>query len=213
MNKIPYNKAKDLIQEGDVLLFRPEPRKKWWYPPKLGWFIAKYSGGQHSHVGLASRQFNGEVVLIEFREWRGGRAINLANEILGKSGFIDVYRVISPVGMPVTDADGNESIVQKKFTDSVARQVTDEMFRLTGLPYGWEIIWKIALAYLPGVRLFGWKNKFENNVEDNIYVCSTAINYVFRKYYMDPVPGIADSYTKPADLAHSPLFQYQFTLV
>jgi hypothetical protein len=78
------------------------------------------------------------------------------------------------------------------------------------LPYGWNIIFKLSKAYLPFARLA------EGNMKDDsgsdIFVCSTAVAYAYRKYYIDPVPYLADNSVKPADLARSALFNYQFTI-
>lgn len=221
MNKIyiPYREARNLIKEADVLLFRPKKREKWYSLPSAGLLIAKYTGGEHSHVGLAAIDRD-RVMLVEFREWYGGRSIYLSNEVVNKSGLIDVYRVLSSVTTTNTDVivSNNETkyILKndtKVFTNEIAYNVTSDLYKLTGLQYGWPIIFKLFKAYLPGIRLITDKHKFDNNVDENIYVCSTAVSYVFRKNYIDPVPGISDSYVKPSDLAQSPLFQYQFTLV
>lgn len=211
---IPYKESIPLIKEADVLLFRPKPRQHWYSLPSVGNLIAKYTGGEYSHVGVASCEYN-RIMLVEFREWYGGRSTSLENQFPDKSGLIDVFRVIPKLVIPkitFTEEKYIEIVEEKIFTEEIAYNITNEMYRLTGLPYGWKIIFKLGKAYLPGIRLFADKNKFDNDVQDNIYVCSTAVNYCFRKHYHDPVPGIADSYTKPSDLGQTPLFSYQFTI-
>ena len=92
----------------------------------------------------------------------------------------------------------------------MADSVTDVMIKLTGLPYGWKNIWKLARHYIPFARLA--KQNIKDDDPMNVFVCSTAVAYAFRKAYVDPVPYLADSAVMPADLARSALFKYQFTI-
>lgn len=217
---LPYTQARELIREGDVLLFRHQPREHWYSLPNVGWLIARYSGGIHSHAGIASWN-KGRLKCVEFREWRGGRSVMLSSQIVEHPFKIDVFRPVSQITYPVAtepekvcENRNGRGLSIKSFTKSfdyaTAEKVTAEMDKLTGLPYGWKIIWQIAKSYLPFLRLA------EKNVKDdspkNIYVCSTALAYAFRKHYVDPIPYLADSATTPADLARSPLFHYLFTI-
>lgn len=213
---LPYEVARPMIKEADVLLFRHPERSHCYSLPPVGWWIARYSGGIHSHVGVASWNRD-RLKCIEFREWRGGRSVTLSSQVHQNPGRIDVFRAMSCVEIPFVDyceKKGHEGLnissKQKNFTEQVALNITSEMDRLTGLPYGWDIIWKIAGSYLPFKRLA------ENNIKDDepnsVFVCSSAVAYAFRKNYIDLVPYLADSSTKPADIARSPILQYLFTI-
>lgn len=62
MNPIKYDQAKELIKEGDILLFRGSGT--------IGFLIKRYTGGVHSHVALAHK--DGDVLeCVEFREFMG----------------------------------------------------------------------------------------------------------------------------------------------
>ena len=128
--------------------------------------------------------------------------------------------VHSHAGMAHWDGDNLECVEFREFKGarsvSLKSQVEphpnniDTMLDLTGLPYGWKNFWKLGKHYLPFCRLA------EQNVKDDdptdVFVCSTAVAYAYRKAYVDPVPYLADSAVTPADLARSSLFQYQFTI-
>ena len=96
------------------------------------------------------------------------------------------------------------------FSESVAHSVSDVMLDLTGLPYGWKNFMKLAKHYLPFCRLA--KQNIKDEEPTNVFVCSTAVAYAYRKAYVDPVPYLADTAVTPADLARSALFKYQFTI-
>ena len=69
---------------------------------------------------------------------------------------------------------------------------------------------KLAKHYLPFYRLAPQNIKDDDPM--NVFVCSTAVAFAYRKAYIDPVPYLADSAVMPADLARSALFKYQFTI-
>src|SRR5688572_26557383 len=88
MNRVfvPYKDAVHIIQEGDILLFRGGGFVSYW--------IKWASRGEYSHIGIASK--HGHMVeCVEFREFKGGRTVNLRNYVNDLSGRIDVYRVSS----------------------------------------------------------------------------------------------------------------------
>ena len=68
MNPIKYGRAKELIQEGDILLFRGSGI--------IGFLIKRYTAGVHSHVALAHKDGN-ILECVEFREFMGGRSVSL----------------------------------------------------------------------------------------------------------------------------------------
>ena len=219
---VPYHEAKQHIREADVLLFRGKGLSSW--------LIKRYGSGVHSHAGMAhwdgERLANGAMAgngghlqCVEFREFKGGRAVSMKSQVETHPDNIDVFRAASPLTYSSFSAwpeneekrsikiDYVEDRIQKPFTP---RDITDVMINLTGLPYGWKNIWKLARHYLPFCRLAPQNIKDDDPM--NVFVCSTAVAYAYRQAYIDPVPYLADSAVMPADLARSALFKYQFTI-
>ena len=192
MKIVPYSEALPLIQEGDVLLFRGKGM--------ISWLIKRYGSGVHSHSAIA--HWDGvNLECVEFREFRGGRAVSLKTQIETHPNHIDVFRAASSIQY------GEELF---EFTEETATKDSNTMIELSGLPYGWRNIWKLAKHYLPFCRLA--KQNIKDDDPTSVFVCSTAVAYAYRKAYVDPVPYLADSAVTPADLARSSLFQYQFTI-
>ena len=201
MNKIKYAQAKELIQEGDILLFRGSGI--------IGTLIKRYTGGVHSHVALAHK--DGDILeCVEFREFIGGRSVALKSQVDNAPLSIDVFRPVKSISYEEMDADGNVTLIEKKYTIETASAMTEDIIRWTGQPYGWKNIWMMLLRFIPGARLF------QQNINDDevakAKVCSTAVTVALRRNYMDPVPYLADDRVSPADLARSPLLQYLFTI-
>jgi hypothetical protein len=200
---VPYSDAVEqkLIQEADVLLFRGVSLSSW--------LIKRYGGGVHSHAGMA--HWDGDhLECVEFREFKGGRAVSLKTQVDSHPDNIDIFR-------PATRLQYNEFISSEaKYSNTNHRtafepnKITDTMINLTGLPYGWKNIWKLAKHYLPFYRLAPQNMKDDDPT--NVFVCSTAVAFAYRQAYIDPVPYLADSAVMPADLARSALFKYQFTI-
>jgi hypothetical protein len=210
---VPYHEAKNYIKEADVLLFRGEGL--------ISWLIKRYGSGVHSHAGIA--HWDGDnLECVEFREFNGGRSVSLKSQVNTHPNNIDVFRVVNSIsfnsfsGWPENNDQRSIKVEYNNidedyvFTDDIASQVSDVMLDLTGLPYGWKNFVKLGKHYLPFCRLA------EQNVKDddptNVFVCSTAVVYAYRKGFIDPVPYLADSAVTPADLARSTLFKYQFTI-
>ena len=204
---VPYHEAEQYIKEGDVLLFRGRGLSSW--------LIKRYGSGVHSHAAMAHWD-NDNLECIEFREFKGGRAVSLKSQVETHPDNIDIFRPARqihsmnfsgwPENMEAYDREEQIDI----FNEDTAKEVTDVMSQLTGLPYGWKNIWKLAKHYLPFARLA--KQNIKDDDPMNVFVCSTAVAYAFRKAYIDPVPYLADSAVMPADLARSALFKYQFTI-
>ena len=206
-HSIKYEDAKNIIQEGDVLLFRGQG--------VFSWFIQKVGQGEYSHVGLASwvydkAQKKHSLECVEFREFRGGRAISLEQYVRANPGIIDVYRAASPQYKSYYYNFGQNKIVSKQF-DFDGRAITNCMRRQTGLPYGWARIWWLAKFYLPILRLFS-SGAFDDNEKVVYPVCSTAIAACFSKHFVDLTHHRSDNWMEPSDVARSPILHYLFTL-
>ena len=189
---VPYHEAKQYIKEADVLLFRGKGL--------VSWLIKRYGGGMHSHAAMA--HWDGDhLECLEFREFKGGRSVSLKSQVATHPDNIDVFRVASLI-----EHDDEKHML----TEDTSDRITDIMIKNTGLPYGWKNFWKLGKHYVPFLRLA--KQNMKDDDPTDVFVCSTAVAYAFRKAYIDPVPYLADTAVMPADLARSALFQYQFTI-
>jgi len=210
---VPYHEAEQYIREADVLLFRGEGLSSW--------LIKRYGSGVHSHAGMAHWD-NDNLQCLEFREFKGGRATSLKRQVETHPDNIDIFRPVSKLtyntfsAWPSNEEQRSVSVIYKEankkqlLTPEKAKEITDVMIKLTGLPYGWKNIWKLAKHYIPFARLA--KQNIKDDDPMNVFVCSTAVAYAFRQAFIDPVPYLADSAVMPADLARSALFKYQFTI-
>lgn len=201
---IPYCEAYDLLNEGDVLLFRS---KSW-----FGWFIKKYTTSTYSHAAITSRH-NGIIEIIEFHGITGGVTYNLARAVKQSPGLIDVYRP-SPIWTRILFNGKKTSTTSIIFTPEKARKISNTMRSLTGLPYGWKRIWWFAKKKLVGLRLFYKpEDLMDDNEQEIIYpVCSTAVAYSFSKAGFDVLKNKADNWTEPGHLALSTNLNKIFTL-
>ena len=210
---VPYHEAMNHIQEADVLLVRGKGL--------ISWLIKRYGSGVHSHAAMA--HWDGDnLECVEFREFRGGRSVSMKTQVESHPDNIDVFRPMHRIRYsdfscwPENSENRSVKVEFKNeeheatFEEATAKEVTDTMLELTGLPYGWKNFVKLGKHYLPFCRLAPQNIKDEEPNE--VFVCSTAVTYAYRKNYIDPVPYLADSATTPADLARSPLFRYQFTI-
>lgn len=201
-----FSEARDRLQEGDVLLFRGK-----------GIFsnlIKRAGEGVYTHVGVASKfrsyQENFLWECVEFREWKGGRTINLERYVQQNPGLIDVYRPVSSRKI-VYIRSGRVEEREIKFCGYT---VTNTMRQMTGLPYGWRRIRWIAQRKLPVLRmLYDIEDTINDTGLEPIYpVCSTAVAYSFSQAEYDLTHHRSDEYMEPSDIARSALLHYVFTL-
>lgn len=204
---IPYSEARKLLQEADVLLFRGNA----WY----SWLIQKAGWSEYSHVAMISRH-NGpdsDVELVEFHGYKGGGAsTNFDNSFPEFNGQIDVYRPVSWYRKQTFRLDTRKISEETVLLDRKA--ITKTMRSLTGLPYGWRRILWMAKQQFFGFRLFyDSGNLTSDEIQDIIYpVCSTAVAYSFSKNNYDLLKERSDNWTRPGDVANSPLLNYLFTI-
>lgn len=211
MNRVDlsYESARPLIQEGDVLLFRGEG----W----ISYFISHAGESPYTHCGVASwiNNDNGGILeCVEFREGKGGRAVNLSIQVKNFPGQIDVYRPIPSVTHWEYHPDEVEpfELIRQKLD---ARAVTNTMRKMTGLPYGWKRIWWLFKHKAIVLRLFTDVEGLTcDELEDVVYpVCSTALAYSFNKNGYDLIHNKSDQWAEPADVGRSARISYLFTLV
>ena len=210
MNRVdlPYQEARPLIKEGDILLFRG-----------AGWvsyFISRAGESPYTHCAVASwiNDNNGGILeCVEFREGKGGRSVNLSIQVDNLPGQIDVYRPIPSVTHweynPISEDPF--SLIRQ---DLDARAVTNTMRKMTGLPYGWKRIWWLFKHKAIVLRLFtDVEGLTADELEDIVYpVCSTALAYCFNKNGYDLIHNKSDQWAEPADIARSARISYLFTL-
>ena len=206
---LKFSTAKNILREGDVLLFRGRGL--------VSAFIRRAGEGCYTHVGVASRYCPKDCRLedfiwecVEFREWKGGRSVNLERYVNANPGIIDVFRPSS--SRNIIDLKSGLPIEQEIVFDGY--KVTSIMRKMTGLPYGWRRIRWIAQHKIPFLRLF---YSLESVVDDGnkqpIYpVCSSAVAYAFSQVNYDLTHHRADEYMEPSDVARSALLHYVFTL-
>jgi hypothetical protein len=215
---IKYDDALDLIQEGDVLLFRGKGI--------VSNLIQRAGDGAYSHVGLATwhncakRCLTSGTPLLEvteFREGFGGRTTNLAVSYAAhiNAQVVDVYRAAETLTRLKFDPGTRQTLSTVIPFDGKA--VTDCMRRMTGLPYGWQRIWWIARRKLAFIRWFYTRYDITDDTAkadfSHVYpVCSTAVAACFSSIGYDLVPNRSDEWIEPSDVSRSALLNYLFTL-
>lgn len=206
MNRIylPFDEAKLLINEADILLFRGG-----------SFFVSRCAEGIYTHVAIASwhnGNKDGLLEAVEFHEKFGGRTVNLEQYNKVDYREIDVYRCVERFDAYEFDAD--QKSVKSYTTRLQPKNITMTMRQMTGLPYGWRRIWWIAKHKLAVFRLFyNMHDLINDKLQEVIYpVCSTTLAYSFSKYECDLVKNRADEWTEPSHIASSARLSYLFSL-
>lgn len=204
---VPYHLAQSLLLEGDVLLFAGSG---------IVSALIKISGvGEYSHVAVASKH-NGDWEAVEYREWYGGRIINLLNyikECKNENTRIDVYRPSPKISYIYFDSYLKQTIFKEYQFDG--KKITDCMRKLTGLPYSYKRLWLILK-----MKLFKWKiltniDQITKEIpsEEPLYpVCSTVVAHCFSKNGWPILKRRSDEYIEPSHFSISPRLNYIFTL-
>ncbi len=204
---VSWADAKELFEEGDILLFRAKSTIF-----SLSYWIALYGRSSYSHVSIVSLS-DGEPECLEFKEFRGARKHFLYEDI--QQGYnIDVYRIRRLVSDTQINTETREvTTTTKEFNSEIAKSITDTAKRIIDkkLGYSYGIIWQIIKLYIPFYRLFVFRDLLDR-LNENSFVCSTFVSYLFRSYYIDLVNGISDLYTTPGDISRSGLIQYVFSI-
>jgi hypothetical protein len=181
----PYAEVREQTQDGDLLLFR-----------RRG-LISMAGRGQHSHAAKAA-WWDGDLFCLEVIQLAGGRAVTLSSQVRRYPGRYDVYQANPDNRWPQYDRLG----------------ATRFMRRLCGCSYGYGGLLAAALLHLPLLRCLLKANVDDDAVDFRPPFCSQACVMADRLGGgVDPVKHLADRLTEPADLARSPFYQYQFTLV
>jgi len=183
--EVRYREARKQIGDGDLLLFR-----------RRG-LISIAGRGEHSHAAKAA-WWDGDLMVLEMLQFRGGRAVTLSSQVRNWPGQWDVFETNPGNHWPEYDRTG----------------ATRAMRRLCGCDYGYAGLIATALLHLPVVRLFVRPDLDDTSADGRPPFCSHACAMADRiGGGVDPVPHLADRLTEPADLARSPFYRYRFTLI
>ncbi len=177
--------ARRSICDGDLLLFRRRS------------LISIAGRGVHSHAAKAA-WWGDELFCLEVREWHGGRAVTLESQVRRRPGSIDLYRTNPENRWPEYDPARSTMLMR----------------RLAGCDYGYAGVLVAAMLHLPLVRMAVRADVEDGATRRRPPFCSQACAMVDRLGGgVDPVPHLADRLTEPADLARSPFYKYELTLV
>jgi hypothetical protein len=180
-----FGDARKVISDGDLLLFRRRS------------VIAIAGRGTHSHAAKAA-WWGDELFCLEVREWHGGRAVTLESQVRRRPGRIDLYRANPNNRWPEYDRARSTMLMR----------------RLAGCDYGYTSVLAAAMLHLPLVRMAVRADVEDDAIDRRPPFCSQACAMVDRLGGgVDPVPHLADRLTEPADLARSPFYRYELTLV
>jgi len=203
---IPYQNAKSLLQNGDVLLFRSRGI--------IPFFIQKAGYSNYNHVGMLDKVDDSTFKIIEFREFKGFQEVPLDIYINVKC-TIDVFRPKSSFiqSYLVINADTDKYHIKSEEIKYKPEDTILLFKTMNKMPYGWERIAIMMIRHIPFLRLFISPEVDDLSEPNYIYpVCSTAVATCLRKTYIDPVPTLADYCVEPGDLGRSLLFDYLFTI-
>src|SRR5688572_28855278 len=121
---VHYRDARDLIEDGDLLLFRRRS------------LISIAGRGLHSHAAKAA-WWHGDLFCLEVREWFGGRAVLLSKQVFRYPGQIDVFET-------------NAADRWHGYNRSNALMV---LRRMAGCDYCYRNVLAASLLHLPIARL------------------------------------------------------------
>lgn len=193
----PFDVARPRIREfdraqlrnGDIAQFRGRGLVSSW--------IRWATHGVHSHSGMVRVTEAGEIDLLEVREFIGGRAVPLLDQVEAFPGRIDIFRPRSEL-FPYCSG-----------------KAVEMMRRITSQRYGYLGILRLALQRIPFVwRCFQIETRdVLDEVKAKAPFCSHAVAIACRAGGVDPVPRKPDYLVTPADLTCSLLFDYHATLV
>lgn len=206
--RIPYSEAELLIEEGDVLLFRGTGL--------VSNLIQSVTQSEYSHVAIASRH-NGNWEVVEFREWYGGRIVDLENYLSQSrenKTEIDVYRPCKYFSKITFDPQTYETAYHREKFDG--KKVTRCMREYTGLPYSYKRIWLILKIHLLRLHVIRNLEHITNDLpnKDLVYpVCSTVLSHCFKMSDYAILNRRNDQYIEPGHFANSPRLNYLFTPV
>lgn len=200
---LTYDAAKNYLNDADIILFRGKG--------VISKAIRVFSGGMYTHVGIVSYSTN-MLELLEFREFKGARAINLEREIKKHSGQMDVFRCIDKITR--TNYSIYENRIVHKTSELNKMGVIKCMRQLLGANYDYGTIWSIFKRQIPIIRwLYNGNGENEDVKNKSSKVCSTSVAHCFSSVDFDLVPNKSNYLITPTDISRSSFLSYLFTLV
>lgn len=166
---LPYDAVRSQIRDLDVIA--------WEGRGVVSRLIRLVTGGTVTHVGLAA-WWGESLLVIESREWRGGRAVLLSGQI--PADGVIVLRAAEPID-PQRAAEALRWAIGSTGAGYSYRGVV-RFLRRVGLPLS---------------------EPEDDRRDRGARFCSELVSAVLRRAGIDPCPGLRDSETSPADLARS----------
>lgn len=186
------------LKDGDLLLWR--------HKGIIGRIISGPGRSIYSHAGIVAWWDDCPMVL-ELREWHGGRATTLVEAIRQAPAVIDHYSIEMESLSAVHESDRRKMVVH-------------EMRKKAGRPYNYAGVLLVGLLRMRLAQVFMSRLPNDKRIDlaDDRFpslpeFCSQAVASAWRYVGEDPVPNLGDAFTEPGDLARSRLFDYQRTLV
>lgn len=200
---LKVDQAINYINSGDIALFEGSgPVSK---------IIRTFSGGgSFSHVGLLSWTGT-SIECLEYREFKGARAVNLKREVEKKPGKIAVFSCTDEISRWLYDKTEKRLKEKRLILDRIG--VVNCMRELLGSDYNYSSIWNIAKRNIPGLRLFYSMNADDSISDGSKFICSSSLAHCFTKVNFDLFPYKADNLVTPNDYAENPLLSYLFHLI
>jgi len=193
MVALPYEQVRLQIRTSDLLLFRGRGI--------MATLIGRAGRSPYTHAAKAiwwpdAGSERANLMCVEMREFRGGRAVTLDSQVQRHPGRIDVFTLSAAV----------EALYNRE-------EAAATMVAMCGHDYGYGSLWRAAWCHLVGVRLFARPNIDDAYLSGEPLFCSAACAVADRVGGgLDPVPTLADQWVEPADLARSAVWSYRFTL-
>lgn len=179
---VVYSEVRGSIPQGALLQYRAG-----WRPSNR--LISLVGCTPYVHSGMAA-WWGDVVMLLETLQFRGGRAVRLSTQVKQYPGQWDVFEV------------------RKPFRSEAAVQT---MLRITGTPYGWGSLAKVALTHTPVLR-WVFRPATDDKLNNSAPFCSQAVSRACRAGGRDPRPNRADVATEPGHLVHPGFSEYKYTL-
>ncbi len=210
---VPLDVATPMLRPGDVALYRGHSI--------TSAAIAAVTSSPYTHVGIIVTRPDAcgggiGASIIEFREWYGGREVDLGGEVNRSDGRIDIYRFPEVFHeYRFNEISGRIEHVEKAFD---GERVVSIMRRLTGLPYHYKRLVCIYAWKLPCIRCLlcsrrkGYTDDRIDHLRLSRFICSTAVDYAFEKAGYSLVQNKNTNYVDPSDIARSTNLHYMFTL-
>ena len=172
----------DRMRDGDLVFFKGTSL--------ISKVIAAMGGCPVTHVGMIAKvDLNPRaksVLLLEMREFIGGRMVSLANEVENRKG--EMYWIpLDPLNRFDLDRDA----------------IVDKMVEFTGKQYNyWQVI-RAGISHLPFLRFF-FKPSLEDVLSKDLPLfCSACCGYAIQHGGHDTVHFLANAWTEPCDLYRS----------